>query len=230
MTKLAIRHPEMRDAAAIHRLISETPDLDSNSAYMYALLCRDFSATCAVAFENDRLVGVLTGYLRPDAPWTYFAWQTVVSPDSTRHDTAMSMYDLVLDRLLQAKEVNTLEMSIDDNNRAIRLLLSRLARRYHATRTLAPLFSSKELGEDHHPETLHTLSLLAGPVAHETQQLAGDDAAPLTQWIYREIPEPQTPIQERGTEAAGNVPQTGPRDQRLPRHQRSTTHPGTGLS
>lgn len=181
MTKLEIRHPEMRDASAMHRLISETPDLDSNSAYMYALLCRDFSASCAVAFENGRLVGVLTGYLRPDAPWTYFAWQTAVSPESTRHDTAMSMYDLVLERLLQAKVVNALEMSIDDNNRAIRLLLSRLARRYHATRTLAPLFSSEELGEDHHPETLHTLNLLAGPAAYETQQLAANDVAHLPQ-------------------------------------------------
>ncbi|GAA5054969.1 GNAT family N-acetyltransferase [Nocardia callitridis] len=156
MAELTVRRPTVADAAAIHRLVADTEGLDTKSLYMYALWCRDYPECSAVALEEDRLVGVLTGYLRPELPTTYFAWQTAVAPATTHSDIAPRMYDLVLHHL-RDQRVDSIEMSIDDSNRSIKFLLSRLTRRYGATRTSEPLFSTDQLGHDHHPETLHVL-------------------------------------------------------------------------
>lgn len=158
MHGLVIRHPEIDDARPIHSLIEETNGLDDNSCYMYALWCRDFASTSAVAIEEGELVGVLTGYMRPDAPNTFFAWQTAVSPASKNRSVALAMYEFVLSQAIGSRAL-FVEMSIDNANRGIRLLLSQLARRYNATHSTKPLFSMADLGNDHYPETLHILTL-----------------------------------------------------------------------
>ncbi|MEV0355003.1 GNAT family N-acetyltransferase [Nocardia sp. NPDC050697] len=155
--ELVVRHPGLADAAAVHRLIRDTPGLDTNSAYLYALLCRDFADTCAVAVADGALAGVLTGYLRPADPGTYFAWQTAIAPAATHPDIAVRLYDLVL--AAAAHPIERIEMSVDASNRAVKFLLSRLAKRYGAARTTELLFSTEQLGGDHYPETLHTLHL-----------------------------------------------------------------------
>ncbi|MFF2392321.1 GNAT family N-acetyltransferase [Nocardia sp. NPDC058114] len=155
---LVVRHPLMSDALDMYRLIYQSPGLDANSSYLYALLCRDFARTSAVATEGDTLVGVLTGYIRPGSPNTYFAWQTAIAPEATRADIAVRMYDLVLADAVDGA-IEALEMSVDASNRAIKLLISRLAKRYDATRSSEPLFSSEDLGGGHYPEILHVLNL-----------------------------------------------------------------------
>ncbi|MFD6105468.1 GNAT family N-acetyltransferase [Nocardia salmonicida] len=156
--ELVVRHPLVSDALAMHCLIQQSPGLDANSTYLYALLCRDFARSCAVATEGDTLVGVLTGYTRPSSPSTYFAWQTAIAPEATQADIAVRMYDLVLADAIDGT-IEAIEMSIDTSNRAIKLLLSRLAKRYDATRSSEPLFSTEELGGGHYPEILHVLNL-----------------------------------------------------------------------
>ncbi len=158
VTELMIRHPRIADAGAIWELIDQTPGLDTNSPYYYSLWCRDFSRFSATAFEDERMVGVLTGYVRPDRLDTYFAWQTAVSANATHSDIAVLMYDLVA-ASFSANGVNRIEMTIDENNRAVRILLSRLKRRYNATMTSDVLFSTDDLGGEHYPEVLRTLHL-----------------------------------------------------------------------
>ena len=64
-TAIEIDAPATNDAAQIWQLVRETVVLDANSAYLYLLLCRDFSGSCLVARQDGRVVGFVTGYRLP---------------------------------------------------------------------------------------------------------------------------------------------------------------------
>lgn len=155
---LVVRHPLASDAQGAHDLVRRTPSLDLNSIYHYALWFTDWSTHSAVAVEKNRIVGLLTGFIRPTDPTSYFAWQTCVDAGARSADIGFKLYDYVLARPATA-EVRKLQMTVSPQGRSIRFLLGRLARRYDSSWVESPMFAGALLGEGHDDELLQTLDL-----------------------------------------------------------------------
>ncbi|WP_373085905.1 diaminobutyrate acetyltransferase [Sneathiella sp.] len=78
MKSLRIREPRASDGPQIHRLIDSVGALDTNSLYCNLLQCSHFSATCALAELDGKIVGWMSGYNPPGQPDTLFVWQVCV--------------------------------------------------------------------------------------------------------------------------------------------------------
>ncbi len=153
--------PVVADAVSMWEVAAASRVLDVKPRYAYALMCRDFSATSIVARLDDRVVGYVTGYLRPDAPDTLFVWQVAVHVDARGRRAAATM----LDDLVARVRPTFLETTITADNEASVALFSGLAQRRRAGMDRSELFDGAALGADHDPEFLHRI----GPMTHTTQ-------------------------------------------------------------
>jgi L-2,4-diaminobutyric acid acetyltransferase len=158
---VVLRPPQVTDAAAVLDLVVRSSRLDRNSAYHYLLLCRDFAGTSVVAEVDGRVVGFVTGYLRPAAPDTYFAWQSAVDSAVPVPGLALAMMIEVVDRA-QALGARRFETTVNPDNRAVIMLVRKLARRHGATVTTSVLFDEADLGPDHDVEVLYRFPLRDG--------------------------------------------------------------------
>ncbi|MDN5748946.1 MAG: diaminobutyrate acetyltransferase [Pseudonocardia sp.] len=130
--------------------------LDVKPRYAYALWCRDFAATSIVARLGGRVVGYITGYLRPDAADTVFVWQVAVHEAARGRRMAATMLDELVERVGAAH----LETTITADNAASIALFSGLAERHGADVERTELFGPAELGADHDPEILYRIGPL----------------------------------------------------------------------
>lgn len=127
---LTIRAPRVEDGAAMWALVHEVGTLDPNSAYLYLLLADRFADTCAVAERDGRLVAMLTGFVPPRDPSTYFVWQIGVDPSARGEKLASRLIDHVLAR---HPVVSFLEATVSPSNDASLALFRSFARRREAT-------------------------------------------------------------------------------------------------
>ncbi|SFW81427.1 diaminobutyrate acetyltransferase [Amycolatopsis australiensis] len=157
---IRLRRPTIADAVAIHQLVVRSPPLDVNSVYAYLLWCRDFAATSVVAVRGNRLAGFVTGYRPPRDPATYFAWQSAVDPALTRPGLAFAMMTEVADRARRTG-ARFFETTVNPGNRAVVMLVRKLARHYGGAPEVSTLFESADLGGDHEPEVRYRFPLPA---------------------------------------------------------------------
>lgn len=127
---LTIRAPRVEDGAAMWALVHEVGTLDPNSAYLYLLLADRFADTCAVAERDGRLVAMLTGFVPPRDPDTYFVWQIGVDPRARGERLASRLIDHVLAR---HPAVSFLEATVSPSNDASLALFRSFARRHDTT-------------------------------------------------------------------------------------------------
>lgn len=112
----AVRSTEARDAATIWAAAGADPALDGNSWYAYWLLCTRHFSTCAVAYDEGRMVGFVTGLLDDARPGTLFVWQLWVSPQDRRQRVAHALLAHV--RATTGVNVTAVEATIDPANTA----------------------------------------------------------------------------------------------------------------
>ena len=155
---IRLRPPTTADAAAIHNLVVRSPPLDVNSLYAYLIWCRDFAETSVVALHDDRLAGFVTGYRPPRDPDTYFAWQSAVDPALTRPGLAFAMMTEVAGRVRRAG-ARWFETTVNPGNRAVIMLIRKLARHHGGTPEVSTLFESADLGGAHDPEVRYRFPL-----------------------------------------------------------------------
>lgn len=122
-----IRSPTINDATQIWRLVSDSGVLDPNSAYLYLLLCRDFSDTCLVAYQGDVLVGFVTGYRLPRDSSVLFVWQVGVAQNAQRQGIASCLLNELVERSDPAT-LSAIQATISPSNNASRSLFESLAR------------------------------------------------------------------------------------------------------
>lgn len=122
----SFRQPEAADGAAVHDLIARCPPLDGNSLYCNLLQCSHFADTCVIAEIDGRIVGWVSGYIRPDAPSCLFVWQVAVAPEARGHGLAQRMIRDILQRET-CRCVTRIETTITETNRASWSLFQRLA-------------------------------------------------------------------------------------------------------
>ncbi|MBY6308952.1 diaminobutyrate acetyltransferase [Alcaligenes faecalis] len=126
---LILRAPLLRDAAAIHQLIADSPPLDLNSEYLYLLLSEHFSQTCVIAQRGEQIDGFISAYFLPDRPDVLFVWQVAVHERARGRRLGQAMLDH-LKQHLRGRSLRYLETTVSPGNRASRGLFAAMARRW----------------------------------------------------------------------------------------------------
>ena len=77
--KFKIRNVLLKDIREVYKLlVANRPYVGLNSRYTYFLLAKDFSDTCVVVEQNNKIIAFSSGYIPPDKPETFFNWEIVV--------------------------------------------------------------------------------------------------------------------------------------------------------
>ncbi|WP_331724866.1 diaminobutyrate acetyltransferase (plasmid) [Streptomyces sp. NBC_00111] len=159
-TRAVFRAPVPDDAAAVWKLVGNTPGLDSNSPYYYTLWFRDFAHGSLVATVDDEIVGFLTGYRRPDEPETYFVWQTAVNPRHGIPFLGVKLFQAAADQQV-AEGARYVEATVSAENKSIIMVLKQFARKHAAHIETRVLFPGSLFAGDHHDEVLYRIGPLA---------------------------------------------------------------------
>lgn len=161
-----LRPPRMADGADLWRLTRDTGVLDLNSSYQYLLWCRDFAETSVVGVSEDgRLMGFITGFLRPDEPTTLMVWQVAVDSAARGQGLASRM----LDYLVETTGVEHLETTVTDDNAASKAMFASLAQRHDAGHDVTPLFTPEMYPDGHDTEYLHRIGPLVPELLRQRQ-------------------------------------------------------------
>lgn len=161
-----LRPPRMADGADLWRLTRDTGVLDLNSSYQYLLWCRDFAETSVVGVSEDgRLMGFITGFLRPDEPTTLMVWQVAVDSAARGQGLASRM----LDYLVETTGVEHLETTVTDDNAASKAMFASLAQRHEANHDVTPLFTPEMYPDGHDTEYLHRIGPLVPELLRQRQ-------------------------------------------------------------
>ncbi len=116
-TDILLRVPNADDGPALHDLIAACPPLDRNSRYCNLLQVTHFADTAVVAEMDGRIVGSITGYLKPRDPGVLFIWQVAVHEQARGRRLATRMMDEIVDRDF-CRGVRWMETTIEPGNEA----------------------------------------------------------------------------------------------------------------
>lgn len=138
-----LRAPRGTDGAEVWSLIQSQPSLDDNSLYCNLLQSTHFADTCALAEQDDRIVGWVSGYIPPKDPDTLFIWQVCVDAAAQGQGLGRKLIADVLSRPA-CRHVTMLECTITEDNEASWALFSSIARRLGAQLRQVEHFSQDE--------------------------------------------------------------------------------------
>lgn len=161
------RMPKPEDGPAVHRLIANCPPLDTNSLYCNLLQCSHFAETSALAERDDKIVGFVSGYLKPNDRQRLFIWQVAVSAEVRGLGLARA---LILDIIARpvCSAVSWIETTVTEGNDASWAMFGSLARSLSAPQERHLLFDGDiHLGGQHPSE--HLLSI--GPFNKQMKDL-----------------------------------------------------------
>lgn len=144
-----IRAPVSTDGATVWKLIGATNVLDDNSLYCNLLQATHFASTCAIAEQDGKVVGWLSGYIPPEHPDTYFVWQVCVSDVARGQGLGRRLIGDVLARPA-CRAVTTLQCTITHDNEPSWGLFTGVARKLEAQLRQVELFE-----KDTHFDGLH---------------------------------------------------------------------------
>lgn len=148
-----LRKPTAEDGQSVHRLITRTPELDSNSCYCNLLQCSHFSDTSIIAEKQGAVLGFISGYLKPTHPKTLFIWQVAVSSDARGQGLGSQMLRQLLERK-ESTSITHLETTITETNKASWALFNRLAEHFDAPLERSVMFDRTTHFNDEHDSEL----------------------------------------------------------------------------
>ena len=158
---MILRKPTKEDGHSVHLLITQTPELDSNSCYCNLLQCSHFSDTSIIAEKQGKILGFISGYLKPENPTTIFIWQVCVSLDARGNGVASQMLQQLLGRKGCAS-ITHLETTIAATNKASWALFNRLGEHFHAPLERSVMFDrTTHFNDDHDSELLARIGPLS---------------------------------------------------------------------
>lgn len=160
--RLEIEAPVVTDGPALYRITCDSGVLDVNSSYAYLLWCRDFANTSAVARTDGRVVGFVTGFIRPDAPDTIVVWQIAVDASQRGGGVARKLLSHLVDRTVP-RGVRYLETTITPDNTASIGLFSALAKSEGTGIDSSELFTADLFPDAHVGEDLYRIGPFPEP-------------------------------------------------------------------
>ncbi|MGW0040436.1 diaminobutyrate acetyltransferase [Rhodococcus sp. NPDC003348] len=152
----ACRRPTVADGTRMWEIARGSRVLDLNSSYSYLLWCRDFHDSSTVAEIDGRVVGFVTGFVRPQDPQTVFVWQVAVDESARGQGVAAAMLGDLLDHLAH-QGITRLETTISPDNTASIALFTALARNRYTTITKRELFTPNHFPDTHESEELYVV-------------------------------------------------------------------------
>jgi len=153
----SIRTPVSTDGSSVWKLIGATKALDDNSLYCNLLQTTHFAATCAIAEQDGKLVGWLSGYIPPEQPDTYFVWQVCVSDAARGQGLGRRLIGDVLARPV-CRAVKMLQCTITHDNEPSWGLFTGIARKLNAQLQQVELFE-KDAHFDGRHESEYAVSI-----------------------------------------------------------------------
>ncbi len=153
-----IRKVELSDVGQVYQLlVANRPYVGLNSRYTYFLLARDFSETCLVALDGDKIVAFSSGYIPPTRPDTFFSWEIAVDKDYR----GKGLMPTLLLHQLRTTGARYFEGTTNPSNEASKKNFTKMARLLSASHSERVLFSEADFeGDGHEAEVLHRI----GPI------------------------------------------------------------------
>lgn len=135
------------------RLARQT--VDTNSPYSYLMLGEYFAENCAVAEQDGKLVGLVTGFRPFEDPETLFIWQVAVDESVRGLGVGSRVLDDVVGRP-RVPRIRYLEATVTPGNEPSKRLFRSFAERWKAECHEEVLFSPSDFPPDadepHDPE------------------------------------------------------------------------------
>ena len=156
-TDAVFRVPTAADGLRMWEIARDSQVLDLNSEYAYVLWGKEFSESSVVVESEGRVVGFVTGFIRPGEPDTIFVWQVGVDSDQRGKGLAKRMLHAIMDRLAPSG-VMRLRTTVSPDNEASKRTFGAMARERGLTLTDEAYISADLLGEGHEPEDLYTVA------------------------------------------------------------------------
>ena len=157
--KFRIRNVVLQDIKEVYKLlVANRPYVGLNSRYTYFLLAKDFSDTCVVAEQNNKIIAFSSGYVPPDRPDTFFNWEVVVHKDYRGHglQKRMALQQIII------TGAKYFEGSINPSNEVSKRNIYELAQSLNAKCKENVLFNEEDFENDgHEPEILYRI----GPIS-----------------------------------------------------------------
>lgn len=155
-SKIKITFPTKKNGSAVAKLIRCCPPLDLNSTYHYLIQSHYFNQTCSVAFQGEKVIAFVSGFINPANKNCLFIWQVAIDESFRGKGLGIELIEFLLD---QNKDVNTIETSITKNNIASRRMFQKIVKKYEATMYEEILFDKHEdFSNEHESEILVTIS------------------------------------------------------------------------
>jgi len=154
--KIKITFPTKKNGSAVEKLIKRCPPLDLNSTYHYLIQSYYFNQTCSVAFDGEKIVAFVSGFIKPTNKNCLFIWQVAIDEDYRGKGLGVELIEFLLN---QNKEVNTIETTITKNNIASRRMFQKIVEKYETRMSEETLFDKEEdFSNEHDSEMLITIS------------------------------------------------------------------------
>ncbi|MDG6777470.1 diaminobutyrate acetyltransferase [Thiomicrorhabdus sp. zzn3] len=155
---ISFRHPLLADGKAIYELIRRSPPLDLNSRYLYFLQASHFADTCVIAESEQRIVGFISAYFKPNEPDNLFVWQVAVDETMRGRGLGVKLLEELV-ALQNNSELNRISATISPSNIASQKLFARFASQHGYQVHKESYIEAEQFGEDaHEAEELYTLT------------------------------------------------------------------------
>ena len=155
-SKIKITFPTKENGSAIAKLVQCCPPLDLNSTYHYLIQSHYFNQTCSVAFEGEKVIAFVSGFIKPTNKNCLFIWQVAINEDYRGKGLGIELIEFLLD---QNKNISIIETTITKNNIASRRMFQKIVEKYQARMSEEILFDKyEEFSNEHDSEILVTIS------------------------------------------------------------------------
>lgn len=149
MNNIYIQKPTIKYAKDIYNLVKNSPPLDINSPYSYALVCDYFADTSAIALKEAELIGFISGFLHQKND-SLFIWQVCVKESARGEGAAKSMLRAILQNNPHVKSIET---TINPGNKPSLALFKSVAKEFGASLKKEEIFmKSSDFDESHEDE------------------------------------------------------------------------------
>lgn len=154
---ITFRTPHLADGQEIYALIRRSPPLDLNSRYLYFLQASHFADTCVIAESEQRIVGFISAYCKPNEPDNLFVWQVAVDESMRGRGLGVLLLEQLV-ALQNRSELKRISATISPSNIASQKLFTRFASQHGYQVHKESYIEAEQFGEDaHEAEELYTL-------------------------------------------------------------------------
>lgn len=133
----------------MHAFVQDCPPLELNTAYAYVLLATHFSASSAVAEDQEGLLGFVVGYRLPEEQETLFVWQIGVHARARGLGLGKRLLQHLIERT-DTVPVRYLEATVAPSNEASQRLFRGFAKFLNAPCEERPCFEPEHFGGSQH--------------------------------------------------------------------------------